>query len=492
MSKRIQVLVTGSHFVLASAGDEYGIWDRTAAGRRRPGSPIARFPLTDAGREAAWEQFSGWEPDASPPWIPPPGSATGWEPTAETPAVSGEPASRGRRRRWAVPVAATAVLAVVLTLILVGFANSPDNANLSATSGGSSSGGGGVTAGSAATSAGSAASPASSVPAAVGSGYLASGSGFIDFIQWTDHAGDLSGTAQTIGVQGSPPDTSTQSQTIPLTGSLNGSTLSVSFDGNPQTFGTISDGSFTLNFPQSDGSLGAVTFSAASASAFNQDLALLQAEISTANQNEANAEALQKQEQQIDSDAQSALNDIGALSQDESSLSSAVGQTNQALQTTGAELATTKKDDQAVQAEAQQYPDGNSGGVCADAGGVGADAGGVEADAGGVEANAGGVENYLQQTRQQVSQLASDWAQFENAENNLPSYQPPNPPTQKQVNAATATANSAASQAVSATNSDISQANSMVATAYGYAAQAYQAGNCGTPPSAPQPQGKIS
>ncbi len=492
MSKRIKVLVTGSHFVLASAGDEYGIWDKEAVWKRRPGSPIARFPLTEEGRAAAWERFSGWEPAASPPWSPPTGTA-GWEPTIQNPAMSGNPAS-GRlrhRRRWAVPVVAGAVLAAVLALVLVGVANRTDNAKLAATSGGSS-GSGGSRAGTGATAAGSGAWTASSVPGAVGSGYLASGPGFIDFIQWNTTAGVLSGTAQAINVTGSPPNMTTQSQTIPLTGSLNGSTLSVSFEGGPQTFGSISDGSFTLNFPQSDGSLGAVSFASASASAFNQALASLQARIATANQNEANAEALQKQENQIDSAAQTVLSDIGALSQDESSLSGSLGQTNQALQTTGSELATTKKDDQAVQAEAQQYPDGNSGGVCADAGGVGADAGGVEADAGGVEANAGGVENYLQQTRQQVSQLAADWAQFQSDENNLPSYQPTNPPTQNQVNQATSAASSSAAQTLSATNADIGQANSMVTTAYQYAAQAYQAGNCGTPPSQPQPQGSIS
>ncbi|HVA89859.1 MAG TPA: hypothetical protein VNL71_08440, partial [Chloroflexota bacterium] len=91
MSKRIKVLMTGLHFVLASAGDEYGIWEKEAVGRRRPGSPIARFPLTEEGRAAAWEQFSGWEPAASPPWSPPTEPA-GWDPTMQNPAVTGDPA----------------------------------------------------------------------------------------------------------------------------------------------------------------------------------------------------------------------------------------------------------------------------------------------------------------------------------------------------------------------------------------------------------------
>src|SRR5579884_3983124 len=45
----------------------------------------------------------------------------------------------------------------------------------------------------------------------VGTGFLATGPSFVDFIQWNDNNGNLSGTAQTVIVQGSPPNASTES-----------------------------------------------------------------------------------------------------------------------------------------------------------------------------------------------------------------------------------------------------------------------------------------
>lgn len=80
---------------------------------------------------------------------------------------------------------------------------------------------------------------------------------------------------------------------------------------------------------------------------------------------------------------------------------------------------------------------------------------------------------------------------MQSAEANLPSYIPSNNPTQSQVNAAIATANGSINSAVSTTNGYIGQANNEVTAAYGYAANAYQAGNCGTAPSPPQPQATI-
>jgi hypothetical protein len=67
----------------------------------------------------------------------------------------------------------------------------------------------------------------------------------------------------------------------------------------------------------------------------------------------------------------------------------------------------------------------------------------------------------------------------------------PNPPSQQNVTQATKAAQAAISAALSTTNGYIDQANSQVTTAFGYAAQAYQAGNCGSAPTAPSPQSHI-
>lgn len=103
-----------------------------------------------------------------------------------------------------------------------------------------------------------AASPSTVAP--VGTGYLATGPDFVAFVQWMDNDGSLSGSLQETTTIGSPPYLTTTSQTLPLSGVLNGSKLSLSFQGHALTFGTVSGGSFTLNIPQSDGSLAPVDF----------------------------------------------------------------------------------------------------------------------------------------------------------------------------------------------------------------------------------------
>jgi hypothetical protein len=52
---------TGYRYLLGHGADFFGIWDRQA-----PGSPIARFPRTDAGWLDAWQQYAGLEPHGQP------------------------------------------------------------------------------------------------------------------------------------------------------------------------------------------------------------------------------------------------------------------------------------------------------------------------------------------------------------------------------------------------------------------------------------------
>jgi hypothetical protein len=48
---------SGQRFILGYGQDFFGIWDR-----ERPGAPIWHAPRTNTGWDAAWNQFSAWEP----------------------------------------------------------------------------------------------------------------------------------------------------------------------------------------------------------------------------------------------------------------------------------------------------------------------------------------------------------------------------------------------------------------------------------------------
>jgi hypothetical protein len=289
---------------------------------------------------------------------------------------------------------------------------------------------------------------------------------------------------------GQAPNLSTTSNTLRITGTMQGSTITLSFDDGPDAFGTLSGGSFTLNFPQPDGTLSPITFNSASASQYNSVLTNLKQRIAQANQTAANAQALQQEEQKIDSDA-SAVN--ADLNLDTSDLTNAVQSVQGTLQQEAKDLAATQAEEQKVVAEA---PSGDQSQTCYDASsGVEYDASsGVEYDASsGVEYDASsGVERQATLLRSYVQSLQADFAQFQSDESNLPGYSPPNSPTQSQVNQTVRVTNAAISSAISTTNGYIDQANAEVTTAYQYVAQAYQAGNCGATPSAPAAQQRIS
>jgi hypothetical protein len=111
---------------------------------------------------------------------------------------------------------------------------------------------------------------------------------------------------------GHRPNETTSSRTLTLAGTLSGSAISISFNGAPDTFGQLSNGRFTLDVPQPDGTLAPVTFHSASAADFNGAVGNLSQQVQTANQQEAQqrqraaaavAVALQKAERQIDQDA---------------------------------------------------------------------------------------------------------------------------------------------------------------------------------------------
>lgn len=462
--RNVEVAYVGEHFVLGRTSELGGIWDKQAAFRRRPGQPIQSFPLTDEGWEAAREQFSAWEPNA------------------ELFITTGDMTTAGRTRLLLAIAAAVIVVAggTAFAITVTSHSGSAPRRTPHSVSS-------------------SIASSTDAVPTTVigvspvGSGFLASGDGFVDFIQWTNDHGQLSGSAQAIGVSGQVPDTQTTNETLTVSGSLNGSTLSLSFDGGAATFGTFTGNGFTLNFPQPDGTLAPVPFHHAAAAAFDDQVTTIRQNVANANAREANAEAIQQARQRIDADAQTVNSDLGNLAAAaDAATNDAQAVAGKSLKTEATDLAATYTDKQAVIAEAHQSPDGNSGQVCSDAAGVSSDAAGVASDAAGVGSDAAGVSNDISAVRDDIAGLSTDFAQLLTDEASLPGYQPQNAPTQSEVTRAAAAANAAIVIAFSVTNTDIDRANANVTAAYQYAAAASQAGNCGPPDATPDTVRHIS
>lgn len=328
---------------------------------------------------------------------------------------------------------------------------------------------------------------------AVGSGYLETDPSDAAFIQWNDTNGKLDGTLQLVSVSGQPPNASTSSTSLVVKGSITGSTISLSFDGSALQFGTLSGGSFTINIPQSDGTLAGLTFAASSATSFNQAVAKLQSDVDQANQTAANAQALAQEEQTIENAAATVSQDLQALPQLEANAESAAQGIAPALQTEAADLGTTQQAEQQVAAESGSAPEGQ---VCGDAAAVSGDAAAVSGDAASVEGDAqvvaGDLSGSFDGLRPAIAQINSDFAQLLQDESDLPGFTVAGAPTQTQVSKAVAAANAVVQSLLATANGDISQANADVTNAYQIAAEAYQAGGCGNAPTAPTPEQAIS
>lgn len=312
----------------------------------------------------------------------------------------------------------------------------------------------------------------------MGNGYLAHAADGVIFIQWTQNGTAISGTAQVDTLSGTPPNQSVSTKTISVTGQLQGSTITLSFDGGTEVFGTLSGGSFTVNFPQPDGSLGPVTFTSASASDFNQALAALQGNTGAQNSQAAAANQLAAEKGAIDKASAAVSSDITYLSQAPAALSATLGPFTKDLSQAQADLAATAKLEQQVIAEAQSGTDPNQ--VCTDSDSVATDADSVGTDGDSVSTDADGTETELGQVRGAISQVQQDFAALQNAQSQLPSYSD-GAPTQSDVNQAVAAAQQAVTSTLATANGYLAQVNGYQTQAYQDAQGAAQAGDCAAP-----------
>lgn len=323
---------------------------------------------------------------------------------------------------------------------------------------------------------------------AVGTGFLATDSGDVIFIQWTQSGTAVNGTAEGDTLSGTPPNQSVSTKTITVTGQDQGSTVALSFYGGTEVFGTLSGGSFTVNFPQQDGSLAPVTFTSATATQFNQTLAALQGTTGTVNSQAAAANQLAAEKAAIDRASAAVSNDISGLSQDVSGLTGSLGPFTKDLGQAQTDLAATAKLEQQVIGEAQGGTDPNQ--VCSDSDTVGSDADTVGSDRDTIPSDADSTERDATTVRNDIANLQQAFASLQKAQSQLPSYSN-GAPTQDSVNQAVGEAQQALTSALATANGYVSQVNGYQAQAYQDARGAAQAGDCAGP-ATPATQPSIS
>lgn len=175
--------------------------------------------------------------------------------------------------------------------------------------------------------------------------YICAGDTSATLLQWNNLHGALSGSYTEARLSGTAPGEKVSSDNASLTGTLSGSSVTLSI--NVLVFtqplsGTVKDQTLTLNVPQSDGTLQPATCQAGSLEQWNQLVTLLGGKADSDNtavlqqQAQASAAAADKQAQQ---DAQQALAAVQGFS-----LSTHLNDLADDVTTTDGHLADEKKD----------------------------------------------------------------------------------------------------------------------------------------------------
>ena len=122
--------------------------------------------------------------------------------------------------------------------------------------------------------------------------YLCSGSTNDMLLQWRDSSGDLSGTYENAQLSGQAPSQQVSANNGELSGTLDGSAITLTVGFSQPLYGSLSNGQLALNVPQSDGTIQAGTCTQATISQWNNTIASLNGTASSDNNT-----ALQQQAQ---------------------------------------------------------------------------------------------------------------------------------------------------------------------------------------------------
>jgi hypothetical protein len=305
--------------------------------------------------------------------------------------------------------------------------------------------------------------------------FIGRASNAVILIQWTQNGSKLSGSMQEALLQGSAGQEQASSQSQAFTGTVNGSSVTLSLNeglGSVSNLtGTLSGSDLDLSLPAQDGGVTTVDMRPGGPSAFNSDLSKLKDEATQANNRAAEQQAAQQQANQVASDAQAAASDLSSL---QSAMTDATGTGSDA-----GDLSQMQKDVDQTKADLGVVLSGvgntDVDTLCSDADTVSTDADTVASDDDTIlsdqdssQGDTGNISGAIKQLQQAQAALDAD-------RQASPADVPANAPTDAQMAAAIKTAQNQLSSEGGTTGSAVSQAKQMLATANGYASQAQAA-----------------
>ena len=245
-----------------------------------------------------------------------------------------------------------------------------------------------------------------------------------------------------------------------LTGTLNGTAITMSIGLSQDLYGTLSGGQLTLNVPQQNGTIQAVTCRQASIDDWNKAVGVLNSQAGSDNQRASQAQAQASHDQAV-SNAQGSLSrDMTSLQSDASSLEND--------NTLAGDVNTMKQDYQSEQNDWRtEQSDAGSCGVSGDAGAISGDASAIGGDQSALQADIGSLQsNGMAAVKTDISAIGSDVSAIRNL-GATPSADPSG--AIAAGNKALADARNAINWASNQGNQIVREANSLSNTAQSYA-----------------------
>jgi hypothetical protein len=300
------------------------------------------------------------------------------------------------------------------------------------------------------------------------SSWVARATNGVVLLQWTRSGDSLTGSASVAFVDDADPF-SVQKSTAAFTGVIDASNITLTVD-QGLGFSTNWNGSvrgpvLTLTYVADDGGLTTLGFTPGEVDSYNTSVRSLERSV-------AQALELEMQRAAIDESSGAVAGDLAALSEILEVAQSDLQAVAEDLEWMRDDLVIAHDDLQAVAAEAERYPGGNFGLVCADADLVEADAATVDADAATLDFSADIVRDDIDAIRQGIAQLDADFSRLRGDLDALSSYRPAGLPSEADVTNEIEGANGAIEELTTALDSYLAEADGIVQEAHGYAADA--------------------
>lgn len=180
-------------------------------------------------------------------------------------------------------------------------------------------------------------------PGSTQPGFLAYASNGALFIQWTRTGGRVSGTySQSFTPQGDPSHVTHESDSF--TGSVSGSSVTLTLDNGTNLNGTLSGDTITLTQTNSNGTLATFTFHNSTVAAYNAAVSQLAAQAKTSANVQQWAQQQQQEQADLDQGATTVASDVSAVGTAAAQLKSDLGQVPSDLGQMRSDLASEKSD----------------------------------------------------------------------------------------------------------------------------------------------------